>query len=80
MGRAVLADRCASQILERIAHGEFRVRTIEHSFSHYFRTAKRNDAPSWKNAREKLRAKLLGLSRHRNVMNINAYGRQIKIV
>ena len=79
VGRAVLGDSCAPQILERIADGELWVRTFEHRFAHYFRTAKRNDAPGWKNAREKLRANLLGLSRNRNVMNINAYGRQVKI-
>ncbi|MDU1463387.1 MAG: hypothetical protein E6885_00140 [Dermabacter sp.] len=79
VGRAVLADSCAPQIVERIADGKLRARTFDHSFAHYFGTAKRNDAPGWKNAREKLRANLLGLSRNRNVMNINAYGRQAEI-
>lgn len=79
VGSAVLADRCASQILERIADGKLRARTFEHFVSHYFGTAKRNDAPGWKNARRELRRWLLRIFRNRNVMNINAYGRQVKI-
>lgn len=79
VGRAVLADSCASQILERIADGKLRARTFEHSFAHYFETAKRNDAPRGKNARQELRRCLLRIFRHRNVMNINVHGRQVKI-
>lgn len=79
VGRAVLADSGAPQILERIAHGKLRARTFEHSFSHYFRTAKRNDAPRGKNARRELRRWLLRIFRNRNVMNINVHGRQVKI-
>lgn len=79
VGRAALADSGGPQILERIAHGELWVRTFEHSFSHYFGTAKRNDAPGGKNARRELRRWLLRIFRNRNVMNINAYGLQVKI-
>ena len=79
VGRAVLGDSRAPQILERIAHGELWVRTFEHSFSHYFRTAKRNDEPRGKSARQELRRCLLRIFRNRNVMNINAYGRQAEI-
>ena len=79
VGRAVLADSCAPQIRERIAHGEFRVRTFENSFAHYFGTAKRNDAPRGKNARQELRRCLLRIFRNQNVMNINVHGRQVKV-
>lgn len=78
VGRAVLADSGAPQILERIAHGKLRARPFKNSCAHYFRTAKRNDAPRGKNARRELRRWLLRISRNRNVMNINAYGRQVK--
>lgn len=79
VGRVVLADSGAPQILERIAHDKLRARTFEHSFSHYFRTAKRNDAPRGKYARRKLRGCCLRIFRNRNIMNINAYGRQVKL-
>ena len=75
----MLAGSGAPQVLQRIADSKLRARTFEHSFSHYFRTAKRNDAPRGKNAGQELRRCLLRIFRNRNVMNINAYGRQVKI-
>lgn len=75
VGRAVLADSGAPQILERIAHDKLRARTFEHSFAHYFGTAKRNDAPRGKYARRKLRRLLLRIVRNRNVMNNNVHRR-----
>lgn len=76
---AVLGGNIAPQIFERTADGKLWARTFEHSFVHYFGTAKRNDAPRGKNARRELRPRLLRIFRNRNVMSINAYGRQIKI-
>lgn len=75
----MLGDSRAPQILERIADGKLRERTFEHSFAHYFGTAKRNDAPRGKSARQELRRCLLRIFRNRNVMNINIHGRQVKI-
>lgn len=77
--RAVLGGNRAPKIVERTAHGKLRARTFEQSFAHYFGTAKRNDAPCGKNARREFRRWLLRVSRNRNVMNINAYVRQLKI-
>lgn len=75
----MLGGNIAPQIFERTADGKLWARTFEHSFVHYFGTAKRNDAPRGKNARRELRPRLLRIFRNRNVMSINAYGRQIKI-
>lgn len=75
----MLGGNRAPKIVERTAHGKLRARTFEHSFAHYFGTAKRNDAPRGKNARRELRRWLLRIFCNRNVMNINADGRQVKI-
>lgn len=75
----MLGGNRAPKIVERTAHGKLRARTFEQSFAHYFGTAKRNDAPCGKNARREFRRWLLRVSRNRNVMNINAYVRQLKI-